>query len=68
MTPNILYNCQDPIRIMRDIIGVTFMTNAPCICALYLREELSYDEMVENLQNKIWQFAKRQILWNKRYK
>lgn len=34
----------------------------------YLRGELSYDEMVETLQNRIWQFAKRQILWNKRYK
>ncbi|MEA4910686.1 tRNA dimethylallyltransferase [bioreactor metagenome] len=34
----------------------------------YLRRELTYEEMIETLQNKIWQFAKRQILWNKRYK
>lgn len=34
----------------------------------YLRGELTYEEMLETLQNKIWQFAKRQILWNKRYK
>ena len=35
---------------------------------MYLIGELSYDEMVENLQNKIWQYAKRQLTWNKRYK
>lgn len=34
----------------------------------YLRGELSYEEMIETLQNKIWQYAKRQILWNKKYK
>lgn len=35
---------------------------------MYLREDLTYEEMIETLQNKIWQYAKRQILWNKRYK
>lgn len=35
---------------------------------MYLKGELSYEEMVETLQNKIWQFAKRQMVWNKRYK
>lgn len=35
---------------------------------MYLRGDLTYEEMIETLQNKIWQFAKRQILWNKRYK
>lgn len=34
----------------------------------HLRGELTYEEMIEVLQNKIWQFAKRQILWNRRYK
>lgn len=35
---------------------------------LYLQNKINYDDMVETLQNKIWQYAKRQILWNKRYK
>ncbi len=35
---------------------------------MYLREDISYEEMIETLQNKIWQYAKRQIVWNKRYK
>lgn len=35
---------------------------------LYLQNKINYDNMVETLQNKIWQYAKRQILWNKRYK
>lgn len=35
---------------------------------MYLRGDLTYESMIETLQNKIWQFAKRQILWNKRYK
>lgn len=35
---------------------------------MYLRGDLNYEEMKEQLGNKIWQFAKRQITWNKRYK
>lgn len=35
---------------------------------MYLRGELKLEEMKEQLVNKIWQFAKRQITWNKRYK
>ncbi len=35
---------------------------------MYLRGDISYEEMIETLQNKIWQYAKRQIVWNKRYK
>lgn len=34
---------------------------------MYLRGDLNYEEMKEQLGNKIWQFAKRQITWNKRY-
>jgi len=34
---------------------------------MYLKGDLSYEEMKEELGNKIWQFAKRQITWNKRY-
>ncbi len=35
---------------------------------LYLEGKLTKEEMIEQLQNKIWQYAKRQITWNKRYK
>lgn len=35
---------------------------------MYLHGDLTCEQMIETLQNKIWQFAKRQILWNKRYK
>lgn len=35
---------------------------------MYLRGDLTYEEMIETLQNKIWQYAKRQIIWNRRYK
>ncbi len=35
---------------------------------LYLQGKLEKEEMIERLKNKIWQFAKRQILWNKRYR
>lgn len=35
---------------------------------MYLHGDLTYEQMIETLQNKIWQFAKRQILWNNRYK
>ena len=34
---------------------------------MYLKGDLNYEEMKEQLGNKIWQFAKRQITWNKRY-
>jgi len=34
---------------------------------MYLRGDLNYEEMKEQLGNKIWQFSKRQITWNKRY-
>lgn len=34
---------------------------------IYLRGDLNYEEMKGQLGNKIWQFAKRQITWNKRY-
>lgn len=33
----------------------------------YLRGEISYDEMKEQLKNKIVQYAKRQETWNKKY-
>lgn len=33
----------------------------------YLRREISYDEMKEQLKNKIVQYAKRQDTWNKKY-
>ncbi|MDQ1281889.1 MAG: tRNA dimethylallyltransferase [Patescibacteria group bacterium] len=35
---------------------------------MYLRGDMNYQEMKEILGNKIWQFAKRQITWNKRYR
>lgn len=35
---------------------------------LYLEGKLTKEEMIEQLQNKIWQYAKRQLTWNKRYK
>lgn len=35
---------------------------------LYLQNKITKEKMIEELQNKIWQYAKRQILWNKRYK
>ena len=34
---------------------------------LYLQNKISKEQMILELQNKIWQYAKRQILWNKRY-
>lgn len=34
---------------------------------MYLHGDLTCEQMIETLQNKIWQFAKRQILWNKKY-
>ena len=34
---------------------------------LYLQNKISKEKMILELQNKIWQYAKRQILWNKRY-
>ena len=36
--------------------------------ALFLQEKITKEEMVETLQNKIWQYAKRQIAWFKRDK
>jgi tRNA dimethylallyltransferase len=33
----------------------------------HLRGEISYEQMVEELKNKICQYAKRQDTWNKRY-
>jgi tRNA dimethylallyltransferase len=35
--------------------------------ALYLQNKLSYDEMVEKLNLAIYQFAKRQLTWFKRW-
>lgn len=35
--------------------------------SLYLQKKMTYEEMVEQLRNKIWQYAKRQITWNKKY-
>lgn len=34
--------------------------------SLYLQKKISREEMIENLENKIWQFAKRQKTWFKR--
>ncbi len=34
--------------------------------SLYLQKEITKEEMVENLKNKIYQYAKRQITWFKR--
>ena len=36
--------------------------------ALYLRGDLEKEEMIENLENAIWQYAKRQRTWFKRDK
>lgn len=36
--------------------------------ALFLQNKITKEEMVETLQNKIWQYAKRQIAWFKRDK
>jgi tRNA dimethylallyltransferase len=33
--------------------------------AKYLQEKISKEEMIENLKNEIWHYAKRQILWFK---
>ena len=33
----------------------------------YLQEKISMDEMIEKLKNEIWHYAKRQILWFKKY-
>ncbi|MFO0743562.1 MAG: tRNA (adenosine(37)-N6)-dimethylallyltransferase MiaA [Candidatus Paceibacterota bacterium] len=35
---------------------------------MYLRNEITLEKMKEEILNKSWQYAKRQILWNKRYK
>lgn len=35
--------------------------------AMHLLEELSYEEMIEQLNTKIWQFTKRQRTWFKKY-
>jgi tRNA dimethylallyltransferase len=35
--------------------------------ARYLQEQISKEEMIELLKNKIWQYAKNQIGWMKRY-
>ena len=33
--------------------------------AKYLQEKITKEEMIENLKNEIWHYAKRQILWFK---
>lgn len=35
--------------------------------AMYLLKEISYEEMINQLNTKIWQFAKRQRTWFKKY-
>ena len=35
--------------------------------ALYLQDKMSYEEMVEKLNVAIFQFAKRQLTWFKRW-
>lgn len=35
---------------------------------LYLENKISLEKMKEEIQNKSWQYAKRQMVWNKRYK
>jgi len=37
-------------------------------CALYLQNKLTREEMIEQLEKAIWQFAKRQMTWFKRDK
>lgn len=34
----------------------------------FLRKQISKEEMIEQLKNEIWHYAKRQILWFKRYR
>jgi tRNA dimethylallyltransferase len=36
--------------------------------SLYLQKKLSYDEMVNQLKSKIWQYARRQMIWFKKDK
>lgn len=35
---------------------------------LYLQNKITYNNMIKEIENKSWQYAKRQILWNKRYR
>src|SRR5690606_25747949 len=35
--------------------------------AMYLLEEISYEEMIAQLEKKIWHYAKRQRTWFKKY-
>jgi tRNA dimethylallyltransferase len=34
----------------------------------YLQNKITLEKMKEEIQNKSWQYAKRQIIWNRRYK
>jgi tRNA dimethylallyltransferase len=34
---------------------------------MYLKNEITYDEMKEKLLTTIWRYAKRQMTWNKKY-
>ncbi|MGB9847635.1 MAG: tRNA (adenosine(37)-N6)-dimethylallyltransferase MiaA [Minisyncoccia bacterium] len=36
--------------------------------SLYLQEKLSYSQMIEQLKTKIWQYARRQMIWFKKDK
>lgn len=35
--------------------------------SLFLQKKITLDEMIEQLTNKIWRYAKRQETWNKKY-
>jgi tRNA A37 N6-isopentenylltransferase MiaA len=35
---------------------------------LYLQNKITYNNMIKEIENKSWQYAKRQTVWNKRYK
>lgn len=35
--------------------------------SLFLQKKITLDEMIEQLTNKIWRYAKRQQTWNKKY-
>ncbi len=36
-------------------------------CTLFIQGTITFAEMKEQLKNKIWQYAKRQMTWNKKY-